>query len=212
MSSSELGPIFVIDKNYLALCAAVTVFYQLIFFTITAVCHFGLCFNQFFTLFLEKLFFPKKDKVTDFAGGTNFVILAVLTFILHRSFEIRQIVMTALIILWGIRLAGFLFFRIILWGKDNRFDDKRDSVARLAAFWTIQAFWVFICSLPVIFVNSLQTNVKKPIGALDGVGWGVFAIGLIVEATADFQKLFFKNSKDEKKSAWCDVGLWKWTR
>ena len=48
------------DIHYLGLCAIVTVAMQLSFFAVAAICKF--------------------DKVTDFAGGTNFVLLAALTF------------------------------------------------------------------------------------------------------------------------------------
>ena len=49
----------VIDDNHLAVCAIVTVAMQFIFFLVACSCKF--------------------DKVTDFAGGTNFVVIAVLT-------------------------------------------------------------------------------------------------------------------------------------
>ena len=48
------------DVDNLGLCAIVTVVMQMSFFVLAAGCKF--------------------DKVTDFAGGTNFVILAALTF------------------------------------------------------------------------------------------------------------------------------------
>ena len=53
-------PFYVIDQYNLALCAIVTLVMQSTFFVIAATCKF--------------------DKVTDFAGGSNFVILALLTF------------------------------------------------------------------------------------------------------------------------------------
>lgn len=62
---------FVIDPYYLAITAIVTVAYQLSFFLVA---------NGF-----------KFDKVTDFAGGTNFMVLAVLTAILSGSWYPRQV-------------------------------------------------------------------------------------------------------------------------
>ena len=94
------------------------------------------------------------DKVTDFAGGTNFVVLAVLTFFLAETYKWRQILTTVCVVLWGLRLSGYLLYRIIKIGEDDRFDDKRSDPIRFAIFWIFQAVWVFTVSLPVVFVNA----------------------------------------------------------
>lgn len=39
----------------------------------------------------------------------------------------------------------------------------------------------------------------------------MWSSGFIAEATADQQKLVFKNSP-ENRGKWCDVGLWKYSR
>ena len=76
------------DQNLLLLTAIVTIFYQLFFYFIAA------CF--------------KSDRVTDLAGGTNFVILALLSLFIgaYGSGPIypQQSAMTILVIAWGVRL------------------------------------------------------------------------------------------------------------
>ncbi|GLT63551.1 hypothetical protein SLA2020_361090 [Shorea laevis] len=79
----------VIDSHFLALTAIVR--YQFFFFVITALLKF--------------------DKVTDFAGSTNFIILAVLTLELKRSWHFRQVVLTLLVVIWGLHLGLFLLIR-----------------------------------------------------------------------------------------------------
>ncbi|XP_013409993.1 uncharacterized protein LOC106173404 isoform X2 [Lingula anatina] len=185
---------WLIDENNLTICAVVTVGMQLVFFLIAYGCRF--------------------DKVTDFAGGTNFVILALLTFLLAQTYTVRQIVITVLVCVWGIRLSGYLLYRIIKIGEDSRFDDRRDSCLRFAGFWTFQAMWVFTVSLPVIFINAPGTKEKAPADefkAVDIIATVVWTIGLLIETFADFQKFNFRDNPDNK-GRWCDYGLWKCSR
>ncbi|KAG8639802.1 uncharacterized protein LOC110600289 isoform X2 [Manihot esculenta] len=179
----------VIDSHFLALTAIVTVGYQLLFFIVTALLKF--------------------DKVTDFAGSTNFVILAVLTLILKGTWHFRQVVLSLLVVLWGLRLGLFLLMRILQWGEDRRFDEMRNNLGRLAIFWIFQAVWVWTVSLPVTVVNASDRN--PSIQAEDIIGWIMWSVGVSVEAAADQQKLTFKNSP-ENRGKWCNVGLWKYSR
>src|ERR1700749_4469392 len=100
--------VHVLDDYYLAISLLITIGYQLFFFAIA--------------------FSFKFDKLTDFAGGTNFVLLAILTLGFSAARDnARNIVCSLFIMVWGARLSGFLLFRILKTGKDDRFDDKRDN-------------------------------------------------------------------------------------
>eukprot|EP00270_Netrium_digitus_P002122 TRINITY_DN1236_c0_g1_i4.p1 TRINITY_DN1236_c0_g1~~TRINITY_DN1236_c0_g1_i4.p1 ORF type:complete len:299 (+),score=90.89 TRINITY_DN1236_c0_g1_i4:83-979(+) len=180
----------IIEDNFIILTVIVTVGYQLLFFCIAASFKF--------------------DKVTDFAGGTNFVVLAVMTALIKGTWHTRQVVMTLLVVLWGLRLAIFLLLRILQWGEDKRFDDTRTDFLKLAAFWVFQAIWVWTVTLPVTIVNQ-EASRNPAIGVADIIGWTMWGIGLSVEAAADQQKLRFK-SDPANRSRWCNVGVWKWSR
>lgn len=111
------GAVHILDNYYLAITLLITVAYQLFFFSIA--------------------FSLKFDKLTDFAGGTNFALLAILTLAWSSNRDnARNIVVSLFIIVWALRLSGFLLFRILKTGKDDRFDDKRDK------FWSFLGFWV----------------------------------------------------------------------
>ncbi|THU60878.1 hypothetical protein C4D60_Mb07t17370 [Musa balbisiana] len=179
----------VLDSHFLALTAIVTVGYQFLFFVITALLKF--------------------DKVTDFAGSTNFVILAILTLVVKGSWHFRQIVLTILVALWGLRLGVFLLMRILQWGEDRRFDEMRNNLGKLAVFWIFQAVWVWTVSLPLTIVNASDRN--PSIKPQDIIGWIMWSIGISIEATADQQKLLFKNSP-ANKGKWCNAGVWKYSR
>ncbi|KAF2636231.1 oxidoreductase-like protein [Massarina eburnea CBS 473.64] len=187
--------IHVLDDYYLAITLLITVAYQLFFFAIA--------------------FSFKFDKLTDFAGGTNFVLLAILTlsFSENRG-DARNIVVSIFMMAWAARLSGFLLFRILKTGKDDRFDDKRDKFWSFLGFWVFQMIWVWTCSLPVTILNSPNvTKFRQPrfSTACDIVGIIMYFIGLIMESVSDVQKFRFRSTHGSD-GAVCDVGFFAWTR
>ncbi|KAI1876161.1 uncharacterized protein JN550_001657 [Neoarthrinium moseri] len=187
------GTVYVLDDYYLAITLLITVAYQLIFFSVA------------FTF--------KFDKLTDFAGGTNFVVLAIITLAFSGHHGARQIVASLFIMVWGIRLSGFLLFRILKTGKDDRFDDKRDKFFPFLGFWVFQMIWVWTVSLPVTVLNSpnVQRYPQVPFGTgRDIAGIILFAIGFIMESVSDVQKFIFRQRND--KTAICDKGFFYFSR
>jgi len=193
---ANYAPIHVLDNYYLAITLLITIAYQLIGFSIA--------------------FSFKFDKLTDFMGGTNFVWLAIITIAFSGTTNARQIIVSIFIMLWGLRLSGFLLFRILKTGKDDRFDDKRDKFFPFLGFWIAQMLWVWIVSLPVTILNSssvLQYRQPSFGKATDIIGIIIFVLALAIESICDVQKYRFKQSEASKQpGAVCDVGLWKWSR
>ncbi|CZT51920.1 uncharacterized protein RSE6_13144 [Rhynchosporium secalis] len=183
-----------LDDYYLAITLLITIAYQLFFFAIA--------------------FSLKFDKLTDFAGGTNFVLLAIITLAFSGHHDARQIVTSLFIMIWGARLSGFLLFRIIKTGKDDRFDDKRDNFFKFLGFWVFQMLWVWTVSLPVTVLNSPDVT-KYPQPAFgtgrDIAGVILWSIGFIMESVSDAQKYLFRARRSDK-SAICDKGFFSWTR
>jgi len=186
--------VFEADTNNLSICLIVTIAMQLTFFLVA--CTF------------------KFDKVTDFAGGTNFVVLAVLTLVLGGTYHWRQVLVTSCVVTWGLRLSGYLLYRIIKIGEDDRFDDKRADPIKFAMFWIFQAVWVFTVSLPVIFVNAPRSATyltPDSYTPMDIIGGLLFVVGLLSEGVSDQQKFSFRNNP-ANRGKWCQVGLWKVSR
>ncbi|KKP04857.1 hypothetical protein THAR02_03035 [Trichoderma harzianum] len=185
--------IHVLDDYHLAITALITVGYQLFFFAIAYTCNF--------------------DKLTDFAGGSNFIILAITTLSLNHHHQTRQLVTTLLLIAWAIRLTTFLLFRILKTGKDDRFDEMRQKFFPFLGFWVFQMLWVWTVSLPVTVLNSpaVTRYPQHRFGAgRDVAGMVMYSIGLGIETVSDAQKYRFRSSHDGK--AVCDGGLFAVSR
>lgn len=64
-------------------------------------------------------------------------------------------------------------------------------------------------SLPLTIVNASDND--PPVRPQDIIGWIIWLIGFLAEATSDQQKLWFKNNP-ANRGKWCNVGLWKYSR
>lgn len=155
------------------------------------------------------------DKVTDLAGGSNFVLLALLSLGMYAIPDPspRQIVNTSLVVIWGCRLSVFLFYRISVFQSDNRFDSFRDKPLNFFAFWILQMVWVWTVSLPIIYLNSHET-VHHDLKPSDYAGFAMAGAGFLIEAWADHVKLRAKTqqSSSVKNPAWCESGPWSFSR
>ena len=193
---STHAPVHVLDNYYLAITLLITIAYQLLGFSIA------------FTM--------KFDKLTDFMGGTNFIWLGIITLAMSGTTNPRQIITSIMIMLWGARLSGFLLFRILKTGKDDRFDDKRDKFFPFLGFWVAQMMWVWIVSLPVTILNSpavLQYPQPRFGKATDIIAIIIYILALTTESMSDVQKYLFKQSEQGKQpGAVCNVGFFKYSR
>ncbi|KAK0734289.1 hypothetical protein B0T26DRAFT_670608 [Lasiosphaeria miniovina] len=186
--------IHALDDYYLAITLLTTVGYQLVFFSIA------------YTF--------KFDKVTDIAGGTNFIILAIITLAFSGHQDARQLVVSLCMVVWALRLSGYLFFRILKTGKDDRFDEIRERFWAFLGFFVFQMLWVWLVSLPVTVLNSpaVQQYAQHPFGtARDIAGVVLFALGLVVETVSDAHRYRFRSARTDK-AAICDTGLFRFSR
>lgn len=151
----------------------------------------------------------KTDKFTDLSYGLTFVIISFYLFFQHAVFSLFRLILVLMVFLWGLRLAVYLFIRILKTKKDYRFDGIRENFLKFAQFWFFQALAIFIISLPfIVILNSVK---KDSFNFLTFLGFALWFLGLSLETVADYQKFVFKN-KPENKDKWIDTGLWSLAR
>jgi steroid 5-alpha reductase family enzyme len=151
----------------------------------------------------------KTDKVTDLSCGLTFIILAWYVYLSSGNYFASQLLLVLMITAWGLRLAIYLFIRILKTGKDRRFDGIRENFSKFAKFWTFQAFAVWAIMLPSIYLLNLSRDLGSNI--ISNFGILVWVVGLTIETVADRQKFVFKNDP-KNKGKWIESGIWKYSR
>jgi steroid 5-alpha reductase family enzyme len=151
----------------------------------------------------------KTDKVTDLSYGLTFIILALIVLLTNKTFFPYQVLLAVMVTTWGIRLASYLFIRILKTKKDARFDGIREDFIKFARFWFFQAIAVWVIMLPSIYLLSLK--IPEKFNLLMYSGFFIWLAGLLIESIADQQKFVFK-SNPKNKGGWIEAGLWQYSR
>ena len=162
-------------------------------------------------LFLPAYFF-QTEKFYDIVGSFTYLTVVLYTFFScnkDSGFNIGNLIISFLIILWALRLGSFLFLRIYKAGEDKRFKFIKPSATRFFMTWTLQGMWVSVCSLSALTAMSSHTGV-----VLNGIfflGIFIFIFGLLLEVIADHQKTQFRN-QPQNKGHFISSGLWAYSR
>lgn len=147
----------------------------------------------------------QSDHLTDISYSACFIAVVSYFLIFEGVLSLGRIVLSLMVILWGIRLGGFLFYRIHKMGKDIRFDAFRNSKSGFLKFWILQSVSIWIIVLPVMIGLSKEWNVINIYPIL------LWTIGILIESVADWQKFSFRN-RLQSNGAFIDYGLYKYVR
>ncbi|KJA26252.1 hypothetical protein HYPSUDRAFT_159182 [Hypholoma sublateritium FD-334 SS-4] len=130
------------------------------------------------------------------------------------SFAPRQILLTAAIGLWSLRLGSFLAMRAIKAGGDSRFDEIKKQPTKFTCYWMAQATWITLVGLPVFLCNAIPSHVQPAVGRRDYIGLGIYVGSLLFEIIADRQKSVWRKAKDNKEheEVFISSGLWSISR
>ena len=165
----------------------------------------SLLINALFFVIAFKL---QTDKFTDITYSLSFIFIAffIYSFSNKKGFQTIGIM---LVIIWALRLGGFLLYRVVRNGRDSRFDGMRESFSRFAKFWLNQAIVAWALMIPASIAFS--TNKSSSLNYIALLGVIVWIIGLIIESTADIQKFNFRLDPNNVNK-WIDTGIWRYSR
>lgn len=167
------------------------------------------------SLGIQALFFVfaaalRTDKVTDLSYGLTFISLAALLLIWDDAPGWPQTALAGMVVVWGVRLATYLLYRIIHIKRDPRFDGIRERFWKFFQFWFFQGLIVWVIMLPTILWFRWADGQDRwttwmTAGAL------LWFVGLVLETVADGQKFRYKSRAGES-ARWMDTGLWRYSR
>ena len=80
----------------------------------------------------------KSERFYDATGSVTFLVVVLQSLLHSRTFFPRQVIQSNLVLAWAARLGTFLFIRILMHGKDARFDKIKSSPSSFFIAWTLQ--------------------------------------------------------------------------
>lgn len=164
----------------------------------------------------------KNNSIVDIFWGLGFIAIITFFVFTSRSYIERQAVfltkhlVNLCIIIWGFRLAVYIYTRNKGKGEDWRYINfrklwrKHNIPQWLGAFlqvFMLQGFFMFIVALPVIHVNTAFSGINF----LTILGFIIWVTGFVFEALGDYQMAQFKKNPANKGKT-MRYGLWKFTR
>jgi steroid 5-alpha reductase family enzyme len=159
----------------------------------------------------------KDISIIDIFWGPGFGVVALTGYALSagHGFDDRRLLVTALTVLWAVRLGGYLW-----WRNHGKGEDPRYTVAyrnrfpqhlhwhTLTRVYLLQGFLVWLISMPVQFAQYL---IEPEFGLATYIGVALWLIGFTFEAVSDWQLARFKANPTNRGRV-LDHGLWRYSR
>lgn len=155
-----------------------------------------------------------RNDIADVAWGLGFILAAAVSLVAGGQYAPRGLLVSLLVLAWGVRLALHIHTRNRGKGEDPRYRQWREEWGRwfvLRSFlqvFMLQGVLLVLVAVPVIFVNGAPPT---PLGWLDSLGFFIWLTGFLFEAVGDRQLLHFIRNP-ENKGQLMTGGLWRYTR
>ncbi len=135
------------------------------------------------------------DKFTDITYSLSFIAVALYLIWTALPFPTLKWWIPILIIIWALRLGGYLFMRIHKIGVDKRFDEMRPGFFSFMKFWILQTISILIIALPMIFMVKGSSMEMSWLVYLGGF---ISTVGILTETVADIQKSRYKADRNNQ--------------
>ena len=156
----------------------------------------------------------KNASIVDIIWGLGFVVVAWVANLSSDSSSDVGLIVAVMVSIWGLRLAGYLWWRNHGKGEDFRYVAMRKHygarfpLISLVTVFALQGVLMLVVSIPVQLAQQPSTETINVLGI---VGVLVWLIGLVFESVGDLQLARFK-ARSENLGKVMDKGLWRYTR
>lgn len=171
----------------------------------------------FFNLFFVIAQLKKNNGLADMAWGLGFIVVAVTSLVYQKTYELHQLIITLLVVMWGLRLFYHIGLRNWKAQEDFRYVNMRQKWGKhvhLKAYvivFMLQMSFMYIVSLPIQIANFYTINQDITSFILIGLGVMLWVFGFYFEARGDHELKEFKKDPTNKGKI-LTSGLWKYTR
>jgi steroid 5-alpha reductase family enzyme len=156
----------------------------------------------------------RRNDVADIAWGIGFIVTAVSAMVFTENVTPRGLLITCIVVLWGVRLSSHVFLRNLGKQEDPRYRKWREDWGKHAvirAFFQVfllQGVLIIIISLPVTIVITAE---RSPLSLLDILGVCIWFVGFAFETVGDYQLMRYKRNPANQGKIMTQ-GLWRYTR
>ncbi len=156
----------------------------------------------------------RRNDLADVAWGPGFIFVSLATQFRNSQTHSRAHLVTALVLLWALRLSLHIYLRNRGKAEDFRYRQWRQEWGRWFVprtylhVFLLQGVLMLLIAAPIIVV---QSSVGPHLNWLDLLGVIVWSAGFYFEAVGDYQlRQFVKDSSNRGKIM--KSGLWRFTR
>lgn len=168
-------------------------------------------------LFFHVVFFIaikiKDNSIADIAWGLGFIVIDVALILQTKNIHPPQLIMSLLIMMWGLRLSGYIYLRKRNMPEDFRYQEFRKKwgkhyiIGSYLQVFLLQMILLLLIAMP-LFIAYQKNNIFSRYTLFGAI---IAVTGFFMEVMSDFQMAQFK--KDQKnKGKIIQTGLWRYSR
>jgi steroid 5-alpha reductase family enzyme len=167
----------------------------------------------FFHLLFILALILKDNSIVDIGWGLGFVLIALTLWYQSHQHTLPQLLITILILLWGLRLSGYIFMRKLGKPEDFRYQQWRHSWGK---YFVIRSYFqIFILQMLLMLMVALPLflvfNQSAEFNLFSGLGLSIALLGLSIEVLSDRQMTLFKSDPNNHGKI-IQSGLWHYSR